>query len=164
MAFWLYQSALMYGAVIGLLAIGFQLTHEVSGYMNLGHVVNLGVGMMFGFMVIQQTNIPPLLGVPFSFILTGGFNALVYLLFYRRMESKRYPETDSSNILGTEKHGHYLTVLSDLYRKSEGYLFVNERIPISQQGNRTFYVNKSSYLVECNFFDSVHIICFYFDY
>ena len=93
MAFlWFYQSGLMYGAAIGLLAIGFRLTHEVSGYMNLGYTVNLGVGMMLGFLVIQQTNITPILGAPFAFILTGGFNALVYLLFYRRMESKRYPE------------------------------------------------------------------------
>jgi len=92
MVLWWYQSALMYGAVIGLLALGFRLTHEVSGYMNLGHVVNLGVGMMLGFLVIQQTNITPILGVPFSFIFMGGLNALVYLLFYRRMESKRYPE------------------------------------------------------------------------
>jgi len=69
----------MYGAVVGLLALGFRLTHEVSGYMNLGHTVNLGVGMMLGFIVI-------------SFILTGGFNAAIYLLFYRRMESKKYSE------------------------------------------------------------------------
>jgi len=93
MAFFvMYQAVLMYGAVIGLLALGFRLTHEVSGYMNLGHVVNLGVGMMLGFVVIQQTNITPILGVPFAFILTGGFNVLVYLLFYRRMESKQYPD------------------------------------------------------------------------
>ena len=82
----------MYGAVVGLLALGFRLTHEVSGYMNLGHTVNLGVGMMLGFIVIQRTNITPILGAPFSFILTGGFNAAIYLLFYRRMESKKYSE------------------------------------------------------------------------
>ena len=87
-----YQTALMYGAVVGLLALGFRLTHEISGYMNLGHTVNLGVGMMLGFIVIQQTNIAPILGVPFSFILTGGFNAAIYLLFYRKMESKKYSE------------------------------------------------------------------------
>ena len=88
----IYQTSLMYGAVVGLLALGFRLTHEVSGYMNLGHTVNLGVGMMLGFIVIQQTNITPILGAPFSFILTGGFNAVIYLLFYRRMETKKYSE------------------------------------------------------------------------
>lgn len=88
-----YQSALMYGAVIGLLAIGFRLTQEVSGYMNLGYVVNFGVGMMLGFIVSQQTGIAPILVVPFSFILTGLFNTFVYLLFYRRMEIRKYPET-----------------------------------------------------------------------
>jgi branched-subunit amino acid ABC-type transport system permease component len=60
--------------------------------MNLGHTVNLGVGMMLGFIVIQQTNITPILGAPVSFLLTGGFNAAIYLLFYRRMESKKYSE------------------------------------------------------------------------
>ena len=83
-----YQIALVYGAVVGLLALGFRLTHEVSRYMNLGHTVNLGVGMMLGFIVIQQTNIAPILGAPFAFLLTGGFNAVIYLLFYRRMKQK----------------------------------------------------------------------------
>ena len=72
-----YQTALMYGAVVGLLALGFRLTHEISGYMNLGHTVNLGVGMMLGFIVIQQTNIAPVLGAPFSFILTGDSSVIV---------------------------------------------------------------------------------------
>ena len=93
MAFYvLNQAAVMYGATIGLLAIGFRLTHEASGYMNLGHNVNLGVGMMLGFIVIQQTGITPLLGAPFAFILTGGFNVVIYLLFYRRMETRKYSE------------------------------------------------------------------------
>ncbi len=87
-----YQAALIYGTAVGLLAIGFKLTHETSGYMNLGYTVNLGVGMAFGFIVIQQLNLIPVLGAPFSFILTGLFNVLVYTLFYRRMESRNYSE------------------------------------------------------------------------
>ena len=50
----LYQSALIYGVVVGLLTLGFRLTHETSGYMNIGHSVNLGIGMGFGFVVIQH--------------------------------------------------------------------------------------------------------------
>lgn len=88
----LYQSALIYGAVVGFLALGFRLTQESSGYMNLGYSVNLGIGMAFGFIVIQQLNIIPILGAPSSFILTGLFNVLVYTLFYRRMELRNYSE------------------------------------------------------------------------
>ncbi len=87
-----YQSAIIYGTVIGLLTLGFRLTHESSGYMNLGHTVNLGVGMAFGFIVIQQFNLTPILGAPISFILTGLFNLLVYSMFYRRMETRNYSE------------------------------------------------------------------------
>ena len=88
----LYQAAAIYGVVVGLLSLGFRLTHEASGYMNIGHSVNIGVGMGFGFVVIQQLNIAPLLGSPFSFILTGLFNAFVYLLFYQWMENHGHSE------------------------------------------------------------------------
>ena len=60
--------------------------------MNLGHSVNLGVGMFLGFIVIQQLNINPILGAPFSFIFTGIFNVAVYLLFFHKMKNKNYTE------------------------------------------------------------------------
>ena len=88
----LQLAAIIFGATIGLLAMGFRLTHETSGYMNLGHTVNLGVGMMLGFIVIQQLEITPILGAPFAFILTGAFNAGIYLLFFSRMKKRDYSE------------------------------------------------------------------------
>ena len=88
----LSQVAAIYGATIGLLAIGFRLTQTSTGYMNLGHTVNLGAGMMMGFIVIQQLKILPILGVPFAFILTGILNSGVYRLFYCRMEKRNYSE------------------------------------------------------------------------
>ncbi|MFH1179651.1 MAG: branched-chain amino acid ABC transporter permease [Candidatus Bathyarchaeota archaeon] len=86
-------AAIIFGSVVGLLAMGFRLTHETSGYMNLGHTVNLGVGMMLGFIVIQCLGIPPIMGAPFAFIITGAFNAIIYLVFFRRMETRNYSET-----------------------------------------------------------------------
>jgi branched-subunit amino acid ABC-type transport system permease component len=88
----IYQAALMYGAVVGILALGFRITHETSGYMNLGHSVNLGVGMAIGFLTIQQLDLNPIFGVLPAFIFTGVFNALIYLIFYHRMEKKNYSE------------------------------------------------------------------------
>ena len=88
----LLQVASIYGATIGLLAIGFRLTQTTTGYMNLGHTVNLGAGMMMGFIVIQQLQITPILGAPFAFILTGILNAAVYRLFFQRMKNRGYSE------------------------------------------------------------------------
>ena len=85
-------SGIIYGAVIGLLTIGFRLTHQTSGYMNLGHTVNIGVGMMLGFIVIQQLRIAPIMGTPFAFILTGAFNAGTYFVFFSRMKIRGYSE------------------------------------------------------------------------
>ena len=90
--FGLYQAAIIYGTVVGLLALGLRITQESSGYMNLGYTVNLGVGMMFGFLVIQQLNITPILSASVSFIFTGLFNLIVYTLFYLRMERRGYSE------------------------------------------------------------------------
>jgi len=87
-----YQVALMYGAAVGVLALGFRITHETSGYMNLGHSVNLGIGMAIGFLTIQQLDLNPIFGVLPAFIFTGAFNAIIYLLFYHRMEIKGYSE------------------------------------------------------------------------
>ncbi len=88
----IYQAAIMYGAVVGLLALGFRITHETSGYMNLGHSINLGVGMTVGFLTIQQLDLNPIFGLLPAFIITGAFNALIYLMFYHRMEKKNYSE------------------------------------------------------------------------
>ena len=90
--FALYQAAIIYGVVIGVLALGFHLTHKTTGYMNLGYTVNLGVGMGIGFITTQLLNLTPILGAPSAFLFCGLFNAAVYLLFYRRMESIGYSE------------------------------------------------------------------------
>jgi len=113
-----YQSALIYGVVVGLLALGFRLTHEASGYMNIGHSVNLGIGMGLGFVVIQQLNIAPLLGSPFSFILTGLFNMVVYLLFYQWMEKQEHSEAMITlfGIVSMYIAEHAFTVLEYLLR------------------------------------------------
>lgn len=87
-----FYPGLILGVTIGLLTMGFRLTHKTTGYMNLGHVVNIGVGMMLGFIVIQRLGIRPIMGTPFAFIVTGIFNAVVYRVFYRRMEKHRYSE------------------------------------------------------------------------
>ncbi|MCW4013372.1 MAG: branched-chain amino acid ABC transporter permease [Candidatus Bathyarchaeota archaeon] len=87
-----FYAGLILGATIGLLTMGFRLTHKTSGYMNLGHVVNVGVGMMLGFIVVQQLGLRPIMGTPFAFLLTGIFNAVVYRVFYHRMEKRGYSE------------------------------------------------------------------------
>lgn len=91
-----FYPGLILGATIGLLTMGFRLTHQASGYMNLGHTVNLGVGMATGFIVIQQLNTSPLFGVPLAFLLTGVFNAVMYREFYQKMEQRNYSEVLTS--------------------------------------------------------------------
>jgi branched-subunit amino acid ABC-type transport system permease component len=88
-----FYPGLILGATIGLLTMGFRLTHQTSGYMNLGHTVNIGAGMMLGFIVIQQLGLKPIIGAPFAFLLTGAFNVVVYRVFFRRMERLDYSET-----------------------------------------------------------------------
>jgi branched-subunit amino acid ABC-type transport system permease component len=90
------DAAIIYGATIGLLAVGFRLTQSTSGYMNLGHTVNLGVGMATGFIVIQQLNTSPMFGVPLAFLLTGVFNVVMYRVFYQKMEQRNYSEVLTS--------------------------------------------------------------------
>ncbi len=87
-----FYPGLILGATIGLLTMGFRLTHQISGYMNLGHVVNVGVGMMLGFFGIKLLGVKPIIGIPFAFLTTGVFNMIVYRVFFRRMERLGYSE------------------------------------------------------------------------
>ena len=84
----LIQVAAVYGAVTGLVTFGFRLTHEATGYMQLGFTVNLGVSIGAGFLTSQLLGIEPLFTLPIVSLLTGAFNAATYILIYRRLEAK----------------------------------------------------------------------------
>ena len=63
-----YDAGLIFSIVIALLTTGFMLTNTISGFPNLGHTLNLGVGMIIAFLFSQISNTPPVVAIPVSLI------------------------------------------------------------------------------------------------
>lgn len=93
----IYDAGLLFSVVIALLTTGFILTNNISGFPNLGHTLNLGVGMIIAFVFSQISNTPPIVAIPVSLILTGTYSLTTYLLIFKRIKK---PELASLAGLG----------------------------------------------------------------
>ena len=87
-----FQVSLTFGVSLGLLAIGLRFSERVSGYLNLAHTLTLGVGMVATVTVSYAFGSQPYFAVPVAFVVAGSFNAIIYHVFFRRMEKRRSPE------------------------------------------------------------------------
>ena len=82
----LYDAALLNGVVIALLTSGFTLTHTTSKFPNLGHTLNLGVGMLTAFLFSQSTGLPVFTSIPIVILITGFYNLATYRIIFKRIE------------------------------------------------------------------------------
>ena len=105
----IYDAGLLFSVVIALLTTGFILTNTVSGFPNLGHTLNLGVGMIIAFVFSQVSNTPPVVAIPVSLILSGTYSLTTYLLIFKRIKK---PELASLAGLGLLLAGSNILVIS----------------------------------------------------
>ena len=82
----IYDAGVLFCVVIALLTTGFILTNTISGFPNLGHTLNLGVGMIIAFVFSQISNTPPMVAIPVSLVLTGFYSLTTYLLIFKRIK------------------------------------------------------------------------------
>jgi len=111
----IYDAGLLFGVVIALLTTGFILTNTISGFPNLGHTLNLGVGMIIAFGFSQISNTPPIVAIPVSLILTGTYSLTTYLLIFKRIKK---PELASLAGLGLLLAGSNILVISLSYLRT----------------------------------------------
>ncbi len=111
----IYDAGLLFSVVIALLTTGFILTNTISGFPNLGHTLNLGVGMITAFLFIQITNTPLVAAIPVSLILTGTYSLATYLLIFKRIKK---PELASLAGLGLLLAGQNILVISLSYLRT----------------------------------------------
>ena len=111
----IYEAGLLFGVVIALLTPGFILTNTISGFPNLGHTLNLGVGMITAFIFIQITNTPLIAAIPVSLILTGTYSLSTYLLIFKRIKK---PELASLAGYGLLLSGSNILVISLSYLRN----------------------------------------------
>jgi branched-subunit amino acid ABC-type transport system permease component len=108
----IYDAGLLFSIVIALLTTGFILTNIISGFPNLGHTLNLGVGMIFSFLFSQITNTSPVIAIPVSLILTGIYSLITYILVFKRIKK---PELASLAGLGLLLAGSKVLVILQGY-------------------------------------------------
>ena len=111
----IYDAGLLFSVVIALLTTGFILTNTISGFPNLGHTLNLGVGMITAFLFIQITNTPLVAAIPVSLILTGTYSLTTYLLIFKRIKK---PELASLAGFGLLLAGSNILVISLSYLRN----------------------------------------------
>jgi len=81
----IYDAALLYGLVLALSSSGFILTHTTSKFPNLGHTLNLGVGMLTAFIFSQTTGLPVLASMPAVILITGFYSLGTYRVVFKRI-------------------------------------------------------------------------------
>ena len=86
----IYDAALLYGVVISLLTSGFTLTHTTSKFPNLGHTLNLGVGMLTAFLFSQTTGLPVFTSIPIVMLVTGVYSLATYRIIFKRIEKPEH--------------------------------------------------------------------------
>ena len=111
----IYDAGLLFSVVIALLTTGFILTNTISGFPNLGHTLNLGVGMIIAFVFSQISNTPPIVAIPVSLILTGSYSLTTYLLIFKRIKK---PEQASLAGYGLLLAGSNILVISLSYLRT----------------------------------------------
>ena len=111
----IYDAGFLFSVVIALLATGFILTNTISGFPNLGHTLNLGVGMITAFIFLQITNTPLVAAIPVCLILSGTYSLTTYLLIFKRIQK---PELASLAGLGLLFAGSNILVISLSYLRT----------------------------------------------
>ncbi len=111
----IYDAGLLFSVVIALLTTGFILTNTISGFPNLGHTLNLGVGMIIAFAFSQMINTSPVVAIPASLILTGVYSLATYHLIFKRIKK---PELASLAGLGLFLAGSNILVISLSYLRT----------------------------------------------
>jgi len=111
----IYDAGLLFSVVIALLTTGFILTNTISGFPNLGHTLNLGVGMIIAFSFSQMINTSPVVAIPASLILTGIYSLATYHLVFKRIKK---PELASLAGLGLLLAGSNILVISLSYLRT----------------------------------------------
>ena len=111
----IYDAGFLFSVVIALLTTGFILTNTISGFPNLGHTLNLGVGMIIAFIFLQITNTPLVAAIPVSLILTGTYSLTTYHLIFKRIQK---PELASLAGLGLLFAGSNILILSLSYLRT----------------------------------------------
>jgi len=79
----IYDVALLNGVVIALLTSGFTFTHTTSKFPNLGHTLNLGIGMLTAFMFSQTTGLPVFASMPAVMFVTGVYSLVTYQIIFK---------------------------------------------------------------------------------
>ncbi|RLI03453.1 hypothetical protein DRO31_01740 [Candidatus Bathyarchaeota archaeon] len=82
----IYDAALLNGVVIALLTSGFTFTHTTSKFPNLGHTLNLGIGMLTAFMFSQTTGLPVFASMPTVMFVTGVYSLVTYQIIFKRIK------------------------------------------------------------------------------
>ena len=111
----IYDAALLNGVVIALLTSGFTLTHTTSGFPNLGHTLNLGVGMLTAFIFSQATGLPVFTAMPLVILVTGVYSLATYRVIFKRIEK---PELATLAGLGLLYAGVNLLVIAIHYLRN----------------------------------------------
>jgi branched-subunit amino acid ABC-type transport system permease component len=104
----IYDAGLLFSVVVALLTTGFILTNTISGFPNLGHTLNLGVGMIITFSLCQRFNITPINAIPASLFFAGLYNLATYLIIFKRVKK---PELASLAGLGLLLAGSNILVI-----------------------------------------------------
>ncbi len=73
------------GAVYGMMTMGLSLIFGVLRIVNVGHGAFIMVGAYTAFFLFTLYGIPPLLAVPFSFIIGMGLGALFFYTVIKRL-------------------------------------------------------------------------------
>ena len=111
----IYDAGVLFSVVIALLTTGFILTNTISGFPNLGHTLNIGVGMITAFIFLQITNTPLVAAIPVCLILSGTYSLTTYLLIFKRIQK---PELASLAGLGLLFAGSNILVISLSYLRT----------------------------------------------
>jgi len=84
----LFQLSLTFGVSLGLMAVGLRFSERVSGYLNLAHTLTLGVGMMATVVGSYILGSQPYFAAPIAFVVAGSFNAILFHLFFSKIEKR----------------------------------------------------------------------------
>ena len=95
----LYDAALLNGVVIALLTSGFTLTHTTCKFPNLGHTLNLGVGMLTAFLFSQSTGLPVFTSMPIVILVSGAYSLATYKIIFKRIEKPELAALAGSGLL-----------------------------------------------------------------
>jgi len=74
------MSALVYGAQITLLSLGFTLTHMTAKIPNFAHGTYAGYGVYVSFTLTRIMGLSPYIGFPIAFVLGGILGLLIYTI------------------------------------------------------------------------------------